>query len=1027
MRATLLLLFLGLPVLAQGSGNKPKKPVFDVPEPAGDAPPAEGEADEEREGLKGTIGRLAGWPGEKSRRAAERLIVLKEKSYPLVLDILVSQDPRVDNLKPGAAYVIGRIGEKSHCITLLLVAAEKSQHRHASVFLEAASRLNEEEAVAEAFRFFQLSETTLRGEAFRFVRERVARRNLPAVLDLLDRTAAERPFTREIGLQLLDRLLETKEVSWEEASARFYAALGDESPQVASRAMRLVASRNDEANIEALNGLITKQHSFWRQRSYAALAFSIMSSAFKVQPLKPETIAVLRGEMGLQHRTEMLAQASAALALAQAALRTRDSDLVRLLDRDIPIILIEAVGAGNRHYRDFASVMPLAYTMLRRITGENFADQAPLWGRWWLDNGRRFRARRELNEIEEADLADAVMDVKAAGGGATVRFAVAGAERPTFLRGRAYALPAPTMRALVGELRTLGFFAAPEADPAHVGPDEGLVVVRVGDLARTVAFGKSAAGLKARDALFGVFDATARDFAWQIWWDIDKQPTWDLFFAENVKWFHENRDPGARAARHRSMVAAALDDLVAVEDRLFAAAFVAGLPGGAGALSAAEADAFVSAVAAESEANAFVAAVVDLLVPAGGERVALALVDALAGKLGPAGQALLARACASLPATRIRELCAEPRWKVRRAALEALVDGHPDLARPTLVERLKDEEVLVRVAAASALAGMKDARVLESLKELARHESPDVRGASGYALGVLGGEEAVRGMADLLFADASPDVRVRAVEGLVAGGDPRAPDQLLAVFQREADVRVRAAAASGLVKLETPELVSRLIQRLELTDPASLERVALVNVLSRFRTDATRGVLLAVLKGDDTLSQDAAALGLARRWDESCIPQLIRMTRAGRNARSAVLHLKMISSREFESESYPTQADNYSAWFQASATGNARAWFVEALTSRGYDASALHEFAAATGPDLPPVPDEAVPLLLRVLRDKDWFLQRNASYVLSLRIGADGPEPISHVTTPEELEATIRAYNDWWAAQVARTEAERRG
>ncbi len=1027
MRAPLLLLLIALPLHAQGSGHKPKKPVFDVPLPAGDAPPTAEEAEEERDALKNTLGRLAGWPGERSRRAAERLIVLKEKSYPLVLDILVSQDPRVDGLKPGAAYVIGRIGEKSHCITLLLVAAEKSQHRHASVFLEAAARLNEEEAVAEAFRFFQLSETTLRGEAVRFVRERISRRNLPAVLDLLDRTSAERPFTREIGLQLLDRLLETKEVSWEDASVRFYAALGDESPQVASRAMRLVASRNDEANIAALNGLITKKHSFWRQRSYAALAMSILSSAFKVQPLLPETIAVLRGEMGMRHRTEMLAQASAALALAQAALRTRDNELVRLLDRDIPIILIEAVGAGNRHYRDFASVMPLAYTMLRRITGENFADQAPLWGKWWLDNGRRFRARRELVEIEEADLSEVVLDATAAGGAPPVRFTVAGSERPSFLRGRAFALPAAEMRRLVGELRAHGFFAAAEADPAHLADDEGVVVVRVGDLSRTGAFGRTDAGLKARDALFDVLNATATDFAWQVWWDIDKDPTWSLFFGENVKWFHENREPGARAARHRAMVAESLDDLVSVEDRLFATAFVAGLPGGGGALSQAEAGAFVSAVAAESEANAFVAAVVELLVPAAGERAALGLVDALANKLGPAGQGMLVRVCASLPGTQIQALCSEPRWKVRRAALQALVDGHRDLARPTLFERLKDDEVLVRVTAATALATAKESRVIDALKELAGHESPDVRGAAGFALGLLGGEEALRSMGDLLHSDPSPDVRVRSVEGLVAGGDPRAPDQLLAVFQREADVRVRAAAATGLVKLETPDLVARLIQRLELTDPASLERVALVNVLSRFRSDATRNVLLAVLKGDDTLSQDAAALGLARRWEEASIPQLIRMTRAGRNARSAVLHLKMVTSREFDTESYPAQADNYSAWFQAAATGNPRAWFVEALTLRGYDTSALQDLALATGPNVPPVPDEAVPLLLRVLRDKDWYLQRNASYLLSLRIGAEGPEPVSHLTSPEELEATIRAYNDWWAALVAKSESERRG
>ena len=86
--------------------------------------------------------------------------------------------------------------------------------------------------------------------------------------------------------------------------------------------------------------------------------------------LEPATVAALRGEKGLAHAKEPLARASAALALAQAALRTNDQELVRLLDREIPIVLIDSVGARNQHYRDFGSVMPLSYAMLRRITGQ---------------------------------------------------------------------------------------------------------------------------------------------------------------------------------------------------------------------------------------------------------------------------------------------------------------------------------------------------------------------------------------------------------------------------------------------------------------------------------------------------------------------------------------------------------------------------------------------------------------------------------------------------------------------------------
>ncbi|MHC4223640.1 MAG: hypothetical protein ACYSUN_06605, partial [Planctomycetota bacterium] len=456
MRALSVLFLLVLPVLARG--GKRDDPVFELPD--GKKPAEKAEKGDTEEALANDIRRLAGWPAERSRRAAERLIVQKEHSLPVIRQILVSNADSDENYKPGAGYVLGRIGEESDFLTLVLVASEKRQHKHASTLLEAAWRLNPDQAVAEAFRFFHLSATTLRREATKFVRARVTKKNLGAVIDLLDKRTAERPFTREIGLILLDRLVETREVTWEEAGPRIYRALGDDSPQVASRAMRLAASHNEAGNIKELNSLITKEYSYWRQRSYAALGLALLSSAFKVQPLAPETIESLKGERGLEHPRELLAQASAALALAQAALRTGDKELVRLLDSKIPIILIESVGASRRHYRDFASVMPLSYAMLRRITGQNFADQAPVWAQWWRDHGRRFRARRELIEVDEDDIEAAVLEVtwpQSAPSKRSVRLQVVSTRQPSYLHGRAYALPKEEIARLIGLLRESGF------------------------------------------------------------------------------------------------------------------------------------------------------------------------------------------------------------------------------------------------------------------------------------------------------------------------------------------------------------------------------------------------------------------------------------------------------------------------------------------------------------------------------------------------------------------------------------------
>lgn len=1022
MRALLAFVLCATAALAQGVDPRPRdgKPVFQTDEEKSASKPEEKPGGEE-DGIEGVARRLAGWPSDAAERAAERLIVLKEKSRDMVRRILVSSAKQDEALKPGAAYVLGRIGEPSDFLTLILTAGEAGQQKHARVFLEAAWRLSPEEAVKEAFRFFSLSATTLRREATEFVRQRVTRKNLDAVHELIDPQRSPKPFTREAGLILLDRLVESREVTWEEASPAFYAALGDTSAQVARRAMLLLASRNDAANVARLNELIVAEASYWRQRSYAALSLSVLAGAFRIQPFTPEAIEVLKGERGLTHRKEMLARAAAALGLAQAALRSGDRELQKLLDREIPIILIDSVGASDRHYVDFASVMPLAYGMLRRITGKTFPDEAPAWAHWWQDQGHRFRAQRELIEVDDRDLPETVVDFTPAGG-KPVRFAVVGTRPPVFLHGRAFALPKEEVGALVHLLREAGFFTAPEADPAAIEEGSALAAVRVGDLSRTVAYPPGEGRAQVRDRITARLAEVVQEYSWQRWWDLDAQPSWPIFFSENVIWFREHPGNEERATRLRAMIAGALNDLLDADDRLEACRAVRALPGGAAALTSAQIQAFLRAVAHQQEVDAFASDVVDLLVPACGDEAANGLIDALTDKVGPSSRPLLARLMAALPAQRQQDFVIDPRWMVRRAAVSALAAGDAKKARPALLGALQDDEPLVRAEAAVALARLRDPSVMPALKRLEKEDSFEARGAAAYSYGLLGSDEAREALPALLYEDPNADVRIRAIEGIADGGDLKTAGLLIRVHDRESDVRVRAAAASAVLRFESPEVVQMVIERLKLTPSRSPERVALVNVLARFRSDDATPFLRSILQGDDPASADAAALGLARRWDEAALTQLIDMARRGQNARSAVLHLQILTSRRFEAENFEDQARNYADWSVANAGGNPRVWFRDALRERGYDADRLDAFVAGGS-----LTDEAVPVLLRALRDSDWFLRRNASMLLGRRMGAGAPAELTQNSDDEEIAKAIRAYNDWWGQLEEKKKAEERG
>ena len=1034
MRWFLVLLLLAGPVLAQGGK---KKPQFDTD----DAPVPEGESDEDDsladgDPLRGAIQRLAGWPSNRSRRAAEMLIVQKEKSLKPLLGILVSQRRQDTRIKPGAAYVIGRIGDKSHATTLILVAAETDQHKYAQVYLEAAFNLDPDRAVQEAFRFFHLRATTLRHQATKFVRAHIHKEALPQVIELLDRKKAPLSVTREIGLQMLDRLYQTGEVDWASISEYIYKSLGDSSPQVAKRAMLLCAARRDERdneNVKALNRLITRDVSYWRERSYATLALAIHSSAYRVQPFTPEALEVLQSERGMLHPKELLAQASAAYGLAQVALRTSDPKLVKLLDNAIPIVLIEAVGAGNRHYKDFSTVMPLAYTMLRRITGKNFPDQAPIWAQWWRDHGHRFRAKRELIEVTEDDLPTTVLDVRPPGGGIRdgIRISVVGNVRPTYRYGQAFAIEVQEMGQAVAVLREVDFFNQPEVDIGAVPEDAALVVLRVGDLVRTVALGSESGGIAARNRIMAHMMELGKTHQWQHFWDRDEYSNWDLFFAEQNRWFHEHKDPKERAGRLRELIATSLDDTIDLNQRVRAVATLKELPGGAKALTKEQVKALIAAVGSEPGVSQFVIDATNFLVPEAGNEASLAVVEVLATRVGPEAQQLLLHICDSLPPSDRVLLSEDKRWQVRSAATRSLENVDAKLSTKPLRARLTDSSILVRVAAVEALARRRDTESVPALAALAQDPQPGVRAAAAYAYGLLGGEQGLRGLEPLLFDDAEADVRRRAIEGLREGRTDGSAELLLRVFEDERDRTVRAAAAAAIVELESTELVDSLVQRLEVSDAGSNARVALVNVLARFSDARTGPLLRKVMLGDDTLSKDAAALGLARRWDPIAVAQLIRMVQARRTPRAAVVHLELLTSQGFESTDYDEIARNYSDWYKIHSTGRPPLWFRDVLMSRNLEVSSLNSFVALPeegAPDLvPDISSESIPMLLRLLRDRHWYVARNASFVLANHIGENAPAVLEYFLSPQEQEDAIRAFNIWWEAEEKRIEKAKRG
>lgn len=148
----------------------------------------------------------------------------------------------------------------------------------------------------------------------------------------------------------------------------------------------------------------------------------------------------------------------------------------------------------------------------------------------------------------------------------------------------------------------------------------------------------------------------------------------------------------------------------------------------------------------------------------------------------------------------------------RREAAHALMQaGEAAAAVPALLARLaREEEVAVREAIFTALAGIGGAAVAEGMIALLRSEDAGLRNGAVEVLQLLPEPTAAR--IETMLADADADVRILALN--VVGSLPRAeaPRWLCRVLAEDPDPRVCGTAVDALAEAGGPEAVEPLRQ-----------------------------------------------------------------------------------------------------------------------------------------------------------------------------------------------------------------------
>ncbi len=946
---------------------------------------------------------LSTWPGRDGVRAAETLLLAGPDAVEPVLAALGGADAAV---KPGAAWVLGKIGGPEHVPAIVRAAVERTNGQRLEAFFDAAWELDPALTKKWLFSFLVLERPVFRLRATEFLAERITPDDRARIDNLLH-AGANKGGVRIAGLELLAR------TKMPDATDRIVAALADPYPDVAKRAAVILAASDDDTLVARLN-LVAREGDV-RDRSYAVIALVESSRRTRKNRFEPSTVIAMAGRRGLLH-PDRLPRAACAVGLAWGALDTTDASIGSLLDSDVISVLIETVGGD--HFLDYDSLVEPVFTALRRLSGLDLPATAKPWAQWWQESMGSFRARRTLSGITDADLprSRVVFDVvDAEGRRRNSVFTPAGGDR---IAG-AYVLPAPAFRALLESLEDAGIFKGSD-DQRQLAEEHLAARVGVMNQERRLVLTPSVddprhALLRAR------VDALVEGNVWQHYRDVAEFPDEDAWWRKEAEIF-ASADAETRQANLVAMVVRSFDDLPSDADRAEALDLLERIRAD---LSDQDAQRLLAFATSARAFGAVEARVVQKIASLRRRSLAEPLLEALARGSSPAAVKTLGDILADEGPMRVREAFADPRPTVRTAAgaaamslLTSDVSKDPQARERigTVLESglralLADPDPVVRVEAAGALGLLGDPTMLDKLREIYRDGDTVTKIAVARALGTIGGA-AVQPQLVGILGEVGPEsapIRSAALEAMAASGNAGFVKILCFYMLNDADASVRRSAEAALVTTRSDAGKEALIELLDGGTVETAKRALVVRALGAFEGPDVRESLGRCLEDKDAAVVDQAALGLARQSESVAVPYLITLLRRPEEPlrQTALDALQELTSTTFLVTGYEANADQYEAWFRAHRQGGDRAWFRDALARRGYDTTAMAGYVQG-GADL-----AAVPVLLKAMRDDDPVVRKNADVALR-RISGESFGVVERTTAREDSVTVANRWSAWW-------------
>ena len=1006
-----------LPAVHAGDGDgKKKRDDFDfgpdAPQPrtpSGRTPtkPGPRTAPPNSDPIAAEVARLARWPARSAQLAAEALFLRGNDAIPYLMRALNDGEFAV---QPGAATVLGRIGEPVHIQVILRAAAKRANGHRAEEFFEAAWNLDPKKTKSWLIGFLPISDRPIfRSLSAKFLAKRVNADDRDRVEGLL---RSRKPPVRAAGLELL------RPAGVEDAEARMIAALSDISPDVCRRAALLLGMDMTPERARNMNDLARAGEA--RERAYATLALvDAMRAKQTTNTFERPTLVELSGRRGLLH-PDKLNRAAAAIGLAYGALDATDTALTALLDSTVMEVLIDAV--GGEHYRDYASFMEPVFTALKRLSGrQDLPDNAVAWARWWRETKSSFRSRRPLRSLSDNMLPRAWIEYRAiAEDGRRVKANFSSADG--LARKGSFLLPREAFGALVSALESAGVFDS-EAGEAPRADEHISVSIRVADQRRRLVLSPSDTSghyMRLRMRFQSLIDANI----WQRYRDTDQSVDLKSWYRTNAKLMAEAA-PDERDMLLASAIVYAYDDLADADERRAALDRLQSMEA---PLTRAQLKDLARNLAGEAAFGELEAEGLAWIAEQADAEVRENVISVLAERRESQAQEVLSGLLERGGTTRIREGFSDPRAGMRASAalaarrtIQRESRGDPKLAKasgqfegfePGLEVLALDDEAEVRIQALVAQAALDVPGVPKQLEDVYKGGNLGVKLKVTEALGELPGGQGHPWLTFVVSEERSRgSARLRAValQSMARSKHPNATRLLGYYLMNDTDPGVQKAASDSLAELGTPDARFAILDPLNREQLAAPAKARLLRTLARFDGEIVDVMLRRHLSDADLEVEAEAALGAAERRIPEAVPTLMQLLRRGTpDQRSRGLRaLESLTSRRFEATGYSILAERYEQWYERARGQGFRRWFRDALKERGYDVGSMGSFVDGEA-DL-----RAVPTLISALRDPDPVLRRNAA--LSLRDVTDLElGEVDRGTPPRDAARVAERWSEWW-------------